>query len=283
MGRDRRIRVTSIRLIKGIALVAMFLFGGATGAYGQTPDLILTVGSEIGRPGNEIPTRVFIQNITDSIFAFQMAVCVDRADLAGFPATLSIQTCLECADSACTSVVSFPCTTFLAPVTVLGTLVESWDYVEARVFADTQIRVTAISDLGFGNQERSIPPNTGGVLVEMVSVLACDVPDTLTNRTASYEIDSSLTYFSAPSSELIDSITYESGAVTVGFNLRGDMNGDGFRDAVDLNSLIDVLFFNGTAGCPPYVSDFNCDGFADATDLNGLIDFLFFDPAPPPC
>ncbi|GAB4316198.1 MAG: hypothetical protein Kow0074_04140 [Candidatus Zixiibacteriota bacterium] len=66
----------------------------------------------------------------------------------------------------------------------------------------------------------------------------------------------------------------------------GDMNGDAFLDAVDLNLQITVLFFGADdvqdASCPLPRSDVTCDGASDAVDLNVLINTLFFG-GPPLC
>jgi len=70
---------------------------------------------------------------------------------------------------------------------------------------------------------------------------------------------------------------------------QGDLNGDGFVDAVDLAILIDVVFF-GTLDvqdpcCPITRGDFNGDGFVDAVDLAIMIDYVFFGGSGPvnPC
>ncbi len=67
---------------------------------------------------------------------------------------------------------------------------------------------------------------------------------------------------------------------------QSDFDTSGFHDAVDLNALINIVFFNGTdiqdSQCPAFRSDFNCDGVPDAVDLNDLINFLFFN-GPLPC
>ncbi|GAB4318748.1 MAG: hypothetical protein Kow0074_08130 [Candidatus Zixiibacteriota bacterium] len=80
-------------------------------------------------------------------------------------------------------------------------------------------------------------------------------------------------------------ISYEP-AVNVGLvsvaALIGDLNVDGVYDAADMNSLIDILFFNAPMPNPQGIADTNCDGFVDAVDLNNLINFLFFS-GPAPC
>ncbi|MBD3298419.1 MAG: hypothetical protein GF341_07185, partial [candidate division Zixibacteria bacterium] len=62
---------------------------------------------------------------------------------------------------------------------------------------------------------------------------------------------------------------------------RGDLDGSGDMDAVDLNILIDIIFFNGQVD-PPELADLNCDGVPDAVDLNYMIDHIFFN-GPKPC
>ena len=70
---------------------------------------------------------------------------------------------------------------------------------------------------------------------------------------------------------------------------QSDFNADSFLDALDLNAMIDALFFGGSdpqdPDCPATRADFNFDGVADALDLNVLIDHLFFAGNPPcdPC
>jgi hypothetical protein len=58
-----------------------------------------------------------------------------------------------------------------------------------------------------------------------------------------------------------------------------DYDGDGFLTALDLGSLIDILFAGVPDSqdqfCPTTRGDFDCDGFATALDLGGLIDHLF--------
>lgn len=73
---------------------------------------------------------------------------------------------------------------------------------------------------------------------------------------------------------------------------HGDIAEDnGIIDAIDLNTLIDYIFFAAPApttdpGCPhTNRSDFNCDGLTDAIDLNDYVDYIFFSGAGPcnPC
>ena len=62
----------------------------------------------------------------------------------------------------------------------------------------------------------------------------------------------------------------------------GDLNGDNVHDALDLNGLIDVLFFSAPLPNPTGLADLNCDGTIDALDLNEMIQLIFFN-GPSPC
>lgn len=63
---------------------------------------------------------------------------------------------------------------------------------------------------------------------------------------------------------------------------QGDLNDDGLIDAIDLNVLIDYVFFGGATPtqdpeCPASNrGDTDCNGLFDAVDLNVLIDYIFF-------
>lgn len=86
--------------------------------------------------------------------------------------------------------------------------------------------------------------------------------------------------------------TFTKGVVTVlacDCSFQSDFDADGFATALDLGSMIDLLFDGATdihdQACPSTRGDFDCDGFATALDLGGLIDYLFAGGDPPcdPC
>jgi hypothetical protein len=60
---------------------------------------------------------------------------------------------------------------------------------------------------------------------------------------------------------------------------QSDFDADGFVTPIDLASLIDVLFAEGSDPqdplCPTTRGDFDCDGFTTPLDMSGLIDHLF--------
>lgn len=57
--------------------------------------------------------------------------------------------------------------------------------------------------------------------------------------------------------------------------LLGDVNADGHADALDLVTLIDYLFANGTPPYRPNVADMNGDGRSNLVDLVRLISYIF--------
>ncbi len=67
---------------------------------------------------------------------------------------------------------------------------------------------------------------------------------------------------------------------------QSDFDEDSFLTALDLSTIIDVLFAGHAdeqdPACPRPRADFDCDGFSTALDLSGLIDHLFAG-GPPPC
>ena len=86
--------------------------------------------------------------------------------------------------------------------------------------------------------------------------------------------------------------SFHRGDITVGAcdcPNQGDFNTDGQLDALDLNYLIEIIFFQAPdvrdPNCPTGRSDINVDGFPDALDLNYLIQHLFYKGPPPvdPC
>jgi aminopeptidase N len=63
----------------------------------------------------------------------------------------------------------------------------------------------------------------------------------------------------------------------------GDLSADTTLDVLDINQMIDLLFFGGTPTAPMNSADVNGDCSTDAVDLNYLIDIVFFsgpDPQP---
>lgn len=86
--------------------------------------------------------------------------------------------------------------------------------------------------------------------------------------------------------------SFTKGTITVALcdcPYQGDFDGDNVIDAIDLNDMINALFFGGPDPqdivCPTTRADFNNDNAADALDLNLLIEHMFFGGGGPcdPC
>jgi hypothetical protein len=71
-------------------------------------------------------------------------------------------------------------------------------------------------------------------------------------------------------------------AFTTGY-LRGDANGDGLINVVDVVYLINYLFISGPAPNPLEAGDCNCDGNVDVSDVVYLINYLFIGGPSPKC
>ena len=84
--------------------------------------------------------------------------------------------------------------------------------------------------------------------------------------------------------------TFTPGVITVtpcDCPYQADLDESGAYDAIDLNLMIDILFFNATniqdPACPTWRCDLNNDGVTDAVDFNVIIYMLFFAGGTPPC
>jgi len=249
----------------------------------QSPQIYLDVQEDVARPGNLVPVSIYIENLGDSIRAFQIGLTLNRPDIMSFQAYTSIQTCIECGDLACTTVVAYPCTVDVVPVTASGTLAQNWEFIQANTFGSYDLRITGIADSDLDGLPGPIVPFTNGILIKVIAKVFCDIPDTLTDRTVTATISPVNTYFSNAAGDLITPLDLAPGAITIVYTQNGDMDGDGFHTALDLGHLIDYVFAGGAAPCPPYVADMNCDGFPDALDLGWLIDLLFAGGPPSPC
>jgi hypothetical protein len=65
---------------------------------------------------------------------------------------------------------------------------------------------------------------------------------------------------------------------------RGNADGDGGINVVDLTYLVDYLFFEGPSPPCPEEGNVDADGGINVADLTYLVEYLFFEgPAPPVC
>jgi hypothetical protein len=64
---------------------------------------------------------------------------------------------------------------------------------------------------------------------------------------------------------------------------RGDANGDGMINIVDVVYLINFLFIEGPPPKPFAAGDVNCNDYITASDVIYLINYLFIGGPPPSC
>ncbi len=89
--------------------------------------------------------------------------------------------------------------------------------------------------------------------------------------------------------EEILSVFQDRGILPCDCPYQADINADGIHDAIDLNLMIGVFFFNREEPHDPYCplgrADVDGDGISDAIDLNTFIEYVFFNgPGPSdPC
>ena len=245
----------SRRFAVGAAVLALMLAGSVVRA--QTPKIYLDVDDVAAEPGQTITIPVFIENLPDSIIAYQLGVTMSRPDI-GF---------------------------FVPDVDQTGTLTEGWSKSVSHV-GDYDEKITSVS--GFEPDWIPIPPNTSGVLVKLEVTLYCDIPDTMQDRTVNLNISPINSFFADPSSNLIMPLDLTPGSVTAALQCphQGDIEPDGFETAVDLSAIIGILY-EGDENvkdlcCPTNRFDLDCDGFVTSLDLSVMIDHLY-SGGPGPC
>lgn len=219
-------------------------------ARAQEPKIYLDVDDVSAGTGAQIMLSIFIDNVPDSIAAYQLALIMSRPDIAFFLPTLELA----------------------------GTLTDGWGG-GASLLGDHAVQIT--SGAGQPPFWTPIPPNTSGTLVKVALELYCDIPDTMQDRTLGIEVGMVNTVFSTPRGVMIEPLDFTSGAVIAGLRCphQGDIEPDGFVTSIDLSAMISILFEGMGNPQDPCCStgrfDLDCDGFPTSLDLSRVIDHLF--------
>lgn len=269
----------------------------------------IDVADTLGSQGTGVPVSIFLQNYADSIQGFTISITLSRPDLMLFVSDTIIDTCYPCLDSACTVYDTVQCTVAVVPSTVQNTLIQQWDYAQARTFGGTNILVSGIADVDFDQSPLPVLPGQFGVLIKVIAQVNCDISDTLTNRVVLLDINAPQTFMTNPAGRTIpsyivtnaDTITsggadttvqlwlyrtamkLQNGSITVPFMVRGDMNKDGVFDVLDVVLMVGVAFRNQPEPCPPGMADLNCDGNIDILDVVLLVNHVFRNGPQPFC
>lgn len=226
-------------------------------ARAQDPKIFLDADDISAAPGEQIMLSVFIENLPDTIAAYQLRLSMSRPDIAEFVPTIS----------------------------TTGTLTDGWGG-GATTITGHDLRIT--SGAGVPPFWDPILPNTSGVLVQAVIEMYCDIPDTMQDRTLLIELSPVNTYFSNPQGVLVEPVDLSGGSVIAGSRCphQGDSEPDGFVTSIDLSALISALYEGGDnpqdSCCPVSRYDLDCDGFPTSLDLSRMIDHLYAG-GPGPC
>ncbi|HUU44585.1 MAG TPA: hypothetical protein VM118_02530 [Acidobacteriota bacterium] len=308
-------------VLASVLLIVGLLFSGADRASAQDMDtiihvdtfLIVDVADTLGSPGHAVPVSVFLQNLSDSISAYQVSITLSRPDLMEFTADTTIDTCYTCIDSACTIIDTSLCTLELVPSSVQGTLAENWDLTSATTLGGLNIQLLGIADIDADEFPLPILPYASGVLVKVIGRVNCGVEDTVLDRTIGLNLNSVGTFFSTkgaltiPSSDttywdydtvlviveegtVFDSLVIYKpvaklvgGSITVPFTVKGDLNHDGVFNVLDVVMMVGTAFRGSDYPCPPSVGDVNCDGVINVFDVVLLVNHVFRGGPQPIC
>lgn len=270
---------------------------------------LVDVGDTLGSQGTGVPVSLYLQNLSDSIQGFTISITLSRPDLMEFVAQTIIDTCYTCIDSACTQYATAPCTVEVVPSTVQNTLLQNWDYAQARTFGGTNILVSGIADVDFDQSPLPILPFTQGVLIKVIAQVKCDIPDTMSNRVVQLDVNAPQTFLTNPAGRTIpsyiimdaDTITsggpdttiqlwlyrtamkIQNGSITVPFALKGDLNKDQTFNVLDVVQMVNIAFRNQLPPCPDGISDLNCDGTTGVVDVVLLVNHVFRNGPQPFC
>jgi hypothetical protein len=142
---------------------------------------------------------------------------------------------------------------------------------EARAATDSPARLTAAADYGLSWYSF----NGGGVI-------GGESP----NQGLSGSVGQNAAGAGAASQYRLD-LGFMAGAEMCSCPHQGDYDVDGFVTALDLGTMIDVVFAGHPnitdPNCPTSRVDFNCDGFPEVLDIGSYIDYIFGGSQVQPC
>ncbi|MBI3871884.1 MAG: hypothetical protein HY304_02270 [candidate division Zixibacteria bacterium] len=273
---------SQIRCVVLCAVLMAFSRPAVQMAWASPNDTLLTidVADTIGTAGTTVPVSIFLQNLTDSIAGFQISITLSRPDLMVFDTT--VETTVTCLNPPTCTQLDTNIET-VVPSTVQGTLIQNWDLAKAHTEGGTNIRLTGIADIDFNHYPQPILPFTNGVLMKVIAHVACDIPDTLSDRTVLLQVNPAGTIFTDPKGDTISAVRMVNGSVTVAFSVKGDLDHNQTFNVLDVVKEIGVAFRGAASPCPPGVDDLDCNGFVDILDVVKLISFVFRGGPQPIC
>ena len=160
-----------------------------------------------------------------------------------------------------------------------GPWIEDWTFFEAHGARGdtTQPMCDTVWILGLAFTGTPIPPQSNYVTLFEFGVDISCVPDSLTNRTVTFDITGHL---SDPVGKLVPFRAYL-GKLNIWWSVPGDANNDSLVDVGDIVFLINYLYKYGLEPCVMEAADPNADCQVDLGDVVYLINFLFREGSPP--
>jgi hypothetical protein len=260
--------VKMLRCVAAIGLVALLII--SMGYAQDSLELEIIVEDVTAFPGEQnVTVPIYMKNYTDTVIGFQVWLMFDRPDIAEFQMAF---------DSS-------------------GSLTSGWETVIVNSLGgfNHDILITATAN--------DIPPYTNGIAPQhgelpLIKGIAdvYDIPDTMTERTASIHVivqppdhfcftNQDFNCIGIIEGELdTTKVTVTGGSLTVLVPICGDIDGsDGNPNVADLTYFVEYLFFEGPL--PPVMNMANVDGEGgiNVADLTYLVEFLFFEGASPDC
>lgn len=281
-----RTRIPGLTTGRVLALTLILIcFGWVSLAPPTTAaPLTIAIPDTSGYPGQRIELPIIISTDVDSVVGFQISYSMDRPNVMRFPTDTIVDTLIVCLNPpACTETDTTIETVASVPIKTEGHLCEDWDYVRAVAFGtETNLRVTGLADLACQCDKAILPFTQEEILCRVTVDVLCH-PDPFGGDEVNLGGQMVGTSFSAPLGRTIESFTLNPANITVLPLVPGDFDYSGFADAVDLQTIIQCLFFNTCPDCDALNFDLDCDGEPNAVDMNLMIQYLFFNGPEPVC
>ena len=274
-------------------------------AWAQAEDVAIlaipdtTVSPEDG----QYALSFYLTNPLSLISAFELSIAANRPDLLELVYSPAVDTFVTCNGALCDTSIS---TINRVEMDVAGTPIQNWEYIQARAWTPSFLKVLAISDVVF--KPGATPPMpTSDTPVFLFSVIIKRIAepwylDTASERSVTWfaqQIGTSIVdhagqnvpfpdtiiCWDPPACTNVDTIPImPSGMITIGPGCTrwGDVNRDNTITAADIIGLVSYVFKGGPEPeCSSDVGDANCDGAVTSADIIFLVAHVFKGQAPP--
>jgi hypothetical protein len=302
-----------------IALLPFFLMAAAqtpsvpAAGGAVVPEIILQVSdTNVSPVDSTYYVSVYLTNILQEVAGFEITISAGVSGMLCLPDSTRIETTIVCLDTTdCDPADTTIDTLSISPVDLAGTVIENWEFVEARALSPYTFRIAGVADFPGGGNPPPIPTGGPHLLFRMVleREMPPDILDTLQDRTVPWLIATSVTSFSDPNGSsiglqesticidppactMLDTVSYYDPAINIYVDgsvtfdpscTPGDVNGDGNISTSDIILLINHVFKGGPEpGCNGQAGDADCSGDLSSADIVLLVNFVF-KAGPAPC